>query len=507
MAIQFKCPECQASLKFANHALAGKKIKCPKCAAAIKIPGSTAPPEDNAEAFEDEAPRRNAREPVAGEKDEAFYRKKKGRPQPVEEEGDEEDRPRKKKTRSAAPSFLSRFGLYLGLGGVALMVAAVLLITLFWPFGNAGSPAPIAQPPMDKIAPPSQPPMKAIVPPPTVTQAKPARDVIQVHPPLKRDKVEVAPKELHRLAWVSALSFSRDGRKLATIQSIGDGAAILVLQVWNFETGKELFKLYQENTDIRLPVFSPDGKRCACLYFYQTKVKVWDLDSGKELATFQAPKDVQFTERLLQFSPDGESLLSVSKHRIYRMNLVDRSVRLLDESAMEGHFHLAASPIAPDLLLAAIDLHRIDSNNGRILSNKKVSRIEAMAFSGDGKTLALAYFDSPVELLDAVTWESRGLLQRDMTNRFVCYTSVQLSNNGNFMAAVPYFDTKDNDAFRIVDYWDVAAKKWHSIEVGGFYHVALSPDGRTLVFAPPRSYLVFVDPATKQKKAWFPEKP
>jgi WD40 repeat protein len=339
---------------------------------------------------------------------------------------------------------------------------------------------------------------------PKTKMDEPPRDVIQSRPPIKRDNVEVAPKELNRLAWVNALTFSRDGSRLATIQNIGDGSLINVLQVWNFETNKEIVKLYQGNDDIRLPAFSPDGKRCACHYFYGSKVKVWDLDSGAELATFQAPKGVRFTDRVLQFSPDGESLFTCTDARIYRMDLADRSIRLLEESAMKGDFRLAVSPNERDLVLAAVDLHRVDPNNGRLASKKKkVGRVEAMAFSGDGKTLALACFESHVELLDGTSWESRGILQRDKSNRFVCYTRIQMSNDGKFMIGLPYFD-KDRGTFKTVDYWDVATKKWHSIEFDGFYHAALSPDGRTLIVAPPQSYLVFVDPVTKQKKANFP---
>jgi len=119
--------------------------------------------------------------------------------------------------------------------------------------------------------------------------------------------------------WIRKVVASPDG---ALVASIGDD---MVCRIWRAESGKLLHELrgHQERTPqnfgsmLHAVAFSPDGKRLAT-GDKLAHVIVWDVDSGRQVGTCDAP--VMYTwdkvqrlhsiggVRSLAFSPDGEQL-------------------------------------------------------------------------------------------------------------------------------------------------------------------------------------------------------
>jgi WD40 repeat protein len=108
-------------------------------------------------------------------------------------------------------------------------------------------------------------------------------------------------------AAVSSLAFSPDGRRLATVVRVDR------VKVWDVDTGKELLVLQGRTRDLGGVAFSPDGKllASACMYpgkpTYPGEIVVWDAASGEELFVLPGHRNII---RGLAFSPDGRYLAS-----------------------------------------------------------------------------------------------------------------------------------------------------------------------------------------------------
>src|SRR5262249_38284631 len=127
-------------------------------------------------------------------------------------------------------------------------------------------------------------------------------------------KPEVEPGE-----WASAgdVAFSPDGKRLVVQVTAGSRAApagLLIddtgasVQVWDLGTGKDTPPVKALKGSVGRIVFSPDGKRLATAGGDKV-VRVWDIETGKELAALLCPDPVD----TVAFSPDGKSLVGGSK--------------------------------------------------------------------------------------------------------------------------------------------------------------------------------------------------
>src|SRR5205807_6893777 len=102
------------------------------------------------------------------------------------------------------------------------------------------------------------------------------------------------------------LAFSPDGRRLAAAGA--DGAAV---QLWQADTGKELFTLQGHGGEVLHVTFSPDGRRLASAGADGT-VRLWQVDTGAELHTLRGHiKEVYHVD----FSPDGRQLASAGSDK------------------------------------------------------------------------------------------------------------------------------------------------------------------------------------------------
>jgi WD40 repeat protein len=128
----------------------------------------------------------------------------------------------------------------------------------------------------------------------TVTE-KGAFELTKAHQPQKRQRF-TGPKFIGMTEL--RLSFSADGKTLAVVNGNG------VVELWNPDTltrkavlGGTQLKCFSVTT-------SPDGHRLAASGAGRAAIKIWDLDSLEELATF--PMGSGFED--VRFSPDGNTL-------------------------------------------------------------------------------------------------------------------------------------------------------------------------------------------------------
>ncbi|NJR75593.1 MAG: WD40 repeat domain-containing protein, partial [Scytonema sp. CRU_2_7] len=105
--------------------------------------------------------------------------------------------------------------------------------------------------------------------------------------------------------WVNSISFSRDGKTLASAS--GD----YTIKLWDIATGKQLNTLTGHRSGVSSVSFSPDGKTLASASYDRT-IKLWNVATGKLLKTLFGHRSGVSS---VSFSPDGKTLASASYDR------------------------------------------------------------------------------------------------------------------------------------------------------------------------------------------------
>lgn len=131
--------------------------------------------------------------------------------------------------------------------------------------------------------------------------------------------------------WASAadVAISPDGKRVAapvTAGSRGAPAGIIIentgasVRVWDLGNGKDTQPVTGLKASVGRVVFSPDGKQLATAGTEKV-VRVWNAESGKELAALTSPDGVT----LVAFSPDGRFLAAGSEDGSVRIWAVQAS--------------------------------------------------------------------------------------------------------------------------------------------------------------------------------------
>ncbi|KAF8338053.1 WD40-repeat-containing domain protein [Cantharellus anzutake] len=218
--------------------------------------------------------------------------------------------------------------------------------------------------------------------------------------------------------WVSSVSFSPDGSKVASGSNDQTG------RIWDAVTGEEL-KVLRGHTGGLLSVsFSPDGSKVASTSIDKT-LRIWDAVTGEEVKTLRGHSDWVVSVS------DGSRVASAS---------VDKTVQIWDAATGEelkvlrGHTHW----------------------------------VHSVSFSFDGSRVASASSDKTIRIWDAVTGEELKVLQghTDWVH------SVSLSSNGSRVASASYDKT--------VRIWDAVTGNELTVlrrHTDWVRSVSLSPDG------------------------------
>lgn len=214
------------------------------------------------------------------------------------------------------------------------------------------------------------------------------------------------------------VAFSADGKKLASGDSKG------FIKLWDVAANKELLTLNGAQTFVGM-AFSPDSKALATAY-ENGAIRLWDLKTRKVRTTLRGHTDMVYN---LAFSADGTQLASGSRDRTARLwDVKDaKELRVLGPQANP----VGAVAFSPDGRTLAVGSGRgleqvwqfftvvpasgaaaklgqvklYDTHTGQELATfpGDVSGVYSLAFSPDGKLLAMGSGDALVKLwaLDA----------------------------------------------------------------------------------------------------------
>jgi eukaryotic-like serine/threonine-protein kinase len=159
-------------------------------------------------------------------------------------------------------------------------------------------------------------------------------------------------------ACVASSPWSPDGKRLATAKAPEGPEPTLtrrgaegVVNVWDVETGKELFTVGRRGVHVLNVAWSPDGKRLAAAALATTvpttrtvrssfEVEVWDAEAGKELLALSG---VGPLGSMAAWSPDGTRLAAATSHGLTVWD-ADTGKELLPRSQARAGSMLAWSP-------------------------------------------------------------------------------------------------------------------------------------------------------------------
>jgi WD40 repeat protein/tetratricopeptide (TPR) repeat protein len=337
-----------------------------------------------------------------------------------------------------------------GIGGVIVVITAILLFRLLPGFIQA--PAPLEEPTPTPEATATAAPF---APTPTSAFIFPTRILYG-----------------HGSTWVETVAFSPDGQTLAS------GAQDKMVVLWDVESGEQLRTL-EHTENLHSLAFSPDGEILATGSIW-SNVKLWRVSDGTLLQT------LEFDERDLTsvaFSPDGQTLAtSRGPDGLQLWRFSDGALlRTLEDACCAVAFSPDGTTIVAGLWREsggpAAGLWRV--SDGTLLHTVQgdSEEMSSVAFSPDGETLASGWGRGPIRLWSV----SDGTLLHTFSHTGDFVASVDFSPDGETLAAelgngtIGLWSVSDGTLLRILG------------QAAGspVMCVAYSPDGQTLASGGP----------------------
>lgn len=271
--------------------------------------------------------------------------------------------------------------------------------------------------------------------------------------------------------WISTMAFSPDGRVLVSGEGFPRKWKLLL---WDVEAGALKSTLeghYISEYGIHTYAFSPDGKTLATAGIEDSRVLLWNPESGKREHRLRGHGGGVAS---VLFSPDGQMLATVSHDHLVRLWAAD-SGELLHTLGQEGEA-VASLAFSPDgtILKVGTDRGRVRSwytETGQLkyvikYSRGKHIRVYAIRFSPDGQTLVTAATNSAMHVWHVRTGHFKHLLLGQEEIRSMA-----------FLADGTLF-TSDYYNIRL---WDAEAGKLkHTFEHAAGMGI-FSPDGKSIV--------------------------
>jgi WD40 repeat protein len=314
------------------------------------------------------------------------------------------------------------------------------------------------------------------------------------------------------LAAVTGLAFLPDGK---SVISAGSDHTVLW---WDLQTGKEQRRLQLPDEDARFAginrggsvTLAPNGRYAATSSsILSSGVRLWNLKTARALFDFEGPRSG--FQLSLAFAPDGSKLVGADSQTPYLWDITTgQEIPTLPRQANARNFggggaRVAISPDGKILALQAQQFNNMGGQNfdlilwdipqakeihrsARAFINVNVAGAGAMggiAFSADGRLLALAEGGGGIALLNARTGKEMGRIASNNPNSSL---HLAFSPDGRFLAAgvVPQNRVGVANATLdapVVEIWELASGQLRTRfagHSGGVTCLAFSPDGATL---------------------------
>ena len=215
--------------------------------------------------------------------------------------------------------------------------------------------------------------------------------------------------------------------------------------------------------------FSPDGTRLAS-GSHDGTAKLWDVATEQRIATLPGDADSRVVSAA--FSPDGKVLASVSSRvSLWDVATEQRSATFRGDQPLAVAFSPDGKTLAVGTWNSTIELWEVATRQRSATLRGHTDAVTSVAFSADGKLLASGSYDTTVRLWEVATRQQTANLQRHARVVF----SVALSPDGTRLAS-----GSEDGTVRL---WDTATRTEMAALVGGSLgvrSVSFSPDGALL---------------------------